>query len=148
MTTGPRGRITEGASYPSSPYAGRFSTLEVTGTRSNRGVSIRSTNNFAASRIVSTWEVTRGSNSGALNVDAHFPTYGDGATITAVTKSGRRVKLTRSAGAIALREVAYFFLHSGGDETGYVLVPRRFPSSATTAVAQPAVQSSAPGFRG
>ena len=33
MTKGPRGKITNGSKYPSTPYAGGFSDLEVTGVR-------------------------------------------------------------------------------------------------------------------
>ena len=140
MTKGPRGRITEGESYPAAPYAGSFSAIEVTGTRSARGVTVRSTNNFREARIVSTWEVTRRSNSAALTVDAHFPSYGDG-TVTAVLKNGRRRKLTR---AIKLSEVAYFSVRSEVPESGYRVVPRRFPADATAELTKPAAQSSAP----
>jgi hypothetical protein len=140
MTKGPRGRVSQGESYPATPYAGSFSTIEVTGTRSAKGVTIRSTHNFTEARIVATWEVTRRSNGAALTVDAHFPSYGDG-TITAVLKNGRRTKLTS---ATKVSEVAYFQVQSGSPETGYRVVPRRLPAGATAELAKPAAQSSAP----
>ena len=127
MTKGPRGRITAGESYPASPYAGRFSTLEVTGTRSAGGVTVRATNNFTEARIVSTWVITRGSSAAALTVDAHFPSYGAG-SIFAVSRGGRRTRLTPSGAGVRLAEVAYFHVVSEQPETGYVIVPRRFPA--------------------
>jgi hypothetical protein len=144
MTKGPRGRITEGQRYPAQPYAGPFGTIEVTGTRAARGVTVRSTNSFAQSHIVSTWKVTRSGNASALDVEAHFPSYGTAGAITAVTKSGRTVALTVGSGKISLSNVAYFWIKSADPETGYVVVPRSFPSGATTAVTRPAAQSSAP----
>jgi hypothetical protein len=143
MTKGPRGRITAGESYPASPYAGRFSTLEVTGTRSAGGVTVRATNNFTEARIVSTWVITLGSSAAALTVDAHFPSYGAG-SIFAVSRGGRRTRLTPSGAGVRLAEVAYFHVVSEQPETGYVIVPRRFPAGARTAVARPSAQSSAP----
>ena len=144
MTKGPRGKVTDGASYPSSPYAGSFSDLEVTGVRKHDGVTVRSTHRFKSDRIVATWTATRGANDRALDVDAHFPSYGDAATVTAVTTSGSRVALKRGGKAIGLRRVAYFWVRSGGSETGYVVVPRSFADGATAAVVRPGKQSSAP----
>ena len=88
-----------GESYPASPYAGRFSSLEVTGTRSAGGVTVRATNNFTEARIVSTWVITRGSSAAALTVDAHFPSYGAG-SIFAVSRGGRRTRLTPSGAGV------------------------------------------------
>jgi hypothetical protein len=45
---------------------------------------------------------------------------------------------------VRLAEVAYFHVVSEQPETGYVIVPRRFPAGARTAVARPSAQSSAP----
>ena len=58
MTQGPKGKVTNGSRYPSSPYAGSFSKIEVTGVRNGHGVSVRATNRFEPDRIVSTWKVT------------------------------------------------------------------------------------------
>ena len=66
MTKGPRGKITDGAKYPSTPYAGSFSDLEVTGVRKGGGVTVRSTNHFKPDRIVGEWQVDpRGQRPGA-----------------------------------------------------------------------------------
>jgi hypothetical protein len=144
MTEGPKGKVTSGKKYPSSPYAGSFDAIEVTGARDNHGVRVRSTNRFSSDHIVCTWKVDRLANSGALDVRAHFPTYGKGAKITAVTTAGKRVALKKGDGAISLKHVAYLWLRSGSPETGYVVVPRRFPKGATTEVVKPGKQSSAP----
>jgi hypothetical protein len=144
MTKGPHGKVTDGAKYPSQPYAGSFNEIEVTGVRHGNGVSVRSTNAFESDRIVSTWQVTRDDNDRSLDVEARFPSYGGGAKITAVTTSGSRVALKRGGNPIALQRVSYFWLRSAGSETGYVVVPRSFPSGAKTAVIRPGKQSSAP----
>ena len=144
MTKGPRGKITTGASYPSNPYAGSFSDLEVTGTRRGGGVTVRSTNHFEPDHILSTWQATRGDNDQALDVEVRFPSYGSSAKITAVTTSGSRIALKRGGTAVALRRVGYFWLRSGGNETGYVVVPLSFTDGAETAVVKPGKQSSAP----
>ncbi|MDA0180117.1 hypothetical protein OJ997_07410 [Solirubrobacter phytolaccae] len=144
MTNGPRGPIKDGARYPADPYAGAFSSLEVTGERSGGGVTVNSTNAFREESILSTWTVRRTSGAARLNVDAHFPSYGAGARVTAVLKTGRSRRLTTRSGAVDLAEVAYFWIKSGDPETGYVVVPRSFPAGAKTAIVKPAVQPAAP----
>ena len=93
---------------------------------------MRATNEFTEARIVSTWVITRGSSAAALTVDAHFPSYGAG-SIFAVSRGGRRTRLTPSGAAVRLAEVADFHVLSEQPETGYVIVPRRFPAGARTA---------------
>ena len=144
MTTGPRGKITSGAKYPSTPYAGSFTDLEVTGVRKGGGVSVRSTNHFKPDHILGEWQVSRGDNDQELDVEVRFPSYGSSAKITAVMKSGSRVAMKKGGAAVALSKVAYFWLRSGGNETGYVVVPLSFTSGAKTAVVKPGKQSSAP----
>jgi hypothetical protein len=144
LTRGPRGRIVNGKPYPSEPYAGGFSTLEVTGARSGGGATVRSTTEFNASRILTTWTARRTRSRDALTVTATLPTYGTDATITAVTKAGDARTLDVGSAPVALRNVAYFWLRSGGDETGYVAVPRRFPTRARATVVRPARQPAAP----
>jgi hypothetical protein len=143
MTKGPRGKITKGSKYPSTPYAGGFSDLEVTGVRKGGGVTVRSTNQFKPDHILGEWQVSRGDNDEALDVEVRFPSYGS-SKITAVMKSGSRVAMKKGGAALALSKVAYFWLRSGGNETGYVVVPLSFTSGAKTAVVKPAKQSSAP----
>ena len=144
MTKGPRGKVTTGARYPANPYAGSFSDLEVTGVRHGGGVTVRSTNRFKPDRVFSTWQVSRGDNDEALDVDVRFPSYGAGATVTAVTKSGGRIALKRGGTAVALSKIAYFWLRSAGNETGYVVVPRSFNNGTEAEVVKPGKQSSAP----
>jgi hypothetical protein len=144
MTKGPKGKVTDGKTYPSQPYAGSFSEIEVTGVRKAHGVSVRSTNRFEPDRIVTTWKVTRDDNDQALDVDARFPSYGAKATITAVATSGSPIALKRGGDPVKLSRIAYFWLRSGGDETGYVVVPLSFHDDARTAVIRPGKQSSAP----
>ena len=144
MTKGPRGKITTGAKYPSTPYAGSFSDLEVTGVRKGGGVTVRSTNHFKPDHILGEWDVSRGDNDQELDVEVRFPSYGSGAKITAVMKSGSRIAMKKGGAAVALSKVAYFWLRSGGNETGYVVVPLSFTSGAKTAVVKPSKQSSAP----
>jgi hypothetical protein len=144
MTKGPRGKITSGSKYPSTPYAGSFKDLEVTGVRKGGGVTVRSTNQFKSDHLLGEWQVTRGSNDQELDVEVRFPTYGNGTTITAVTTSGSRIAMKKGGAAVALSRVSYFFLRSGGNETGYVVVPLSFTKNAKTAVVKPKKQSSAP----
>ncbi len=144
MTKGPRGKITNGSKYPSTPYAGGFSELEVTGVRKGGGVTVRSTNYFKPDHILGTWQVSRGDNDQELDVEVRFPSYGSGAKITAVTTSGSRIAMKQGGSAVALSKVAYFWLRSAGNETGYVVVPLSFTKGAKTAVVKPGKQSSAP----
>ncbi|MBE2319807.1 hypothetical protein DVA67_027835 [Solirubrobacter sp. CPCC 204708] len=144
MTMGPPGRVTEGEKYPDQPYAGPFKALEVTGERSGGGVTVRSTHAFRTDRITATWKVTRGAGRAALDVDAHFPSYGTDATITAVLETGHSRRLTAASGTIALDEVAYFYIKSAEPEAGYVVVPRAAPDGARTAVIRPGAQPAAP----
>ena len=112
--------------------------------RRTHGVSVRSTNRFDSDRNTSTWQVTRNDNDKALSVAARFPSYGSKATVTAVTASGTRISLKRGSRPIALHKIAYLWLRSAGNETGYVVVPLSFPAGAGTAVVRPGQQSSAP----
>ena len=143
MTKGPRGKITSGSGYPSTPYAGGFSQLEVTGVRHGGGATVRSTSYFKPDHILGTWQVSRGDNKQELDVEVRFPSYGK-STITAVMKSGNRIAMKKGGAALALSKVDYFWLRSGGNETGYVVVPLSFTSGAKTAVVKPSKQSSAP----
>ena len=52
--------------------------------------------------------------------------------------------MMRNGDPVALRRVAYFWLRSAGNETGYVVVPLSFTEGTKTAVVRPAKQSSAP----
>ena len=112
--------------------------------RKGGGVTVRSTNHFKPDHILGEWDVSRGDNDQALDVEVRFPSYGSGAKITAVMKSGSRIAMKKGGAAVALSKVAYFWLRSGGNETGYVVVPLSFTSGAETAVVKPGKQSSAP----
>jgi hypothetical protein len=107
-------------------------------------VTVRSTNQFKPDHLLGEWQVSRGGNEQELDVEVRFPTYGSSASITAVTTSGSRIAMKRGGAAVALSRVAYFYLRSGGNETGYVVVPLSFTKGAKTAVVKPGKQSSAP----
>ena len=55
-----------------------------------------------------------------------------------------RIALKRGSKAVALSRIAYFWLRSAGNETGYVVVPRSFHDGTEAEVVKPGKQSSAP----
>ena len=141
VTRSPRGRIKGGRSYPSRPYSGSFSTLAVTATKRNQGVTATTTNTFRAASIQTSWSLSR-SGSTAVSAEVRFPTYGGGGQIVAELKNGGRQTL-RSGSSVSVADVAYFVcLGQGVGQAGYVVVPDRASSGAVARVAQPKAQKS------
>ena len=103
------------------------------------GVRFRSRYVFMTDQIHVHWQITR-TRTDALTAEATLPSWGDG-VLNAILRSGQVVKLAGTA-FVRLSDVRYFFID--GSESGYVVVPRAFPPTATAHVIKPSDQSSNP----
>jgi hypothetical protein len=140
LNRSPQGPITRVKRYPRSPHAGPFETIETGGLVDRAGIRFRSRYVFATDHIHVAWQITRGRRD-ALTAEALMPSWGEGATLNAILRSGQVVKFAGTA-QVPLAQVRYFFID--GVEGGYVAVPRTFPPSATAHGLLPAPQSSNP----
>jgi hypothetical protein len=138
LTRAPRG-VGAHAAHPRHAYAGAFHAVDAEGWTTGRGVRIRSRHRFRARYVESEWTLLPQNGAGRQTAHATFPSWGEGATVTAVLEDGSRHRLT--AGKIGLADVAWFeLMHEGG---GYVVVPRTRPR-ARVHLLHPAAQSTAP----
>jgi hypothetical protein len=140
LNKSPQGPITRVKRYPRSPHAGPFETIETGGLVDRAGVRFRSRYVFATDHIHVAWQITRGRRD-ALTAEALMPSWGEGATLNAILRSGQVVKFAGTI-QVPLPDVRYFFID--GIEGGYVVVPRTFPPTATAHGLLPSPQSSNP----
>jgi hypothetical protein len=129
----PRGTGKAPNPYPKRPYAGAFETLRVRGTKTENGVSIRTTHRFTATYVETEWHV---SGAGGKVIEALFPSWGSNARVTAVNAAGERRAVTRST---SLADVAWFHVES--EHSGYVVIVDGGRSATTS---RPGNQTSAP----
>jgi hypothetical protein len=108
-----------------------------------RGASaaVVSRHRFRPKYVESRWRlIPRRSGRGAHTVRVTFPSWGKKATVTAVLRDGRRVRV--GSERIALRNVSWF--HVAGAEHGYVVVPRSPNLLGLARIVRPPRQGSAP----
>jgi hypothetical protein len=132
----PRGATANPQNYPNRPYAGAFETLRAQGSTSRGGIEIRTTHTFKAAFIETEWRV---SGAKGKQIEVLFPSWGKGARVTAVMKSGARKPVTNG---MALSNVDHFHVES--EHTGYVVTLRSGASGAKALTRRPGAQSSAP----
>jgi hypothetical protein len=142
LTGSPRGRVRGGDRYPARPYAGRFERLSYSGVAEADGARVEVTHAFESDVIVCTWTFTR-TGARELEPEVRFPTWGSGATITAVLGGGNRARL-RSGRGRRLEGVRRIELASGEGQAGYALVVRSAPRTARLTVARVGAQTSNP----
>jgi hypothetical protein len=119
LLAAPRGAGATAAAPPVRAFAAPFRRLRASGAARRGRIVARVVHEFRPAYIETTWRVHAPA---AFTVDVLFPSWGRGATITAVP-GGLYVRSARS---------------------GYVIVPRSLPHGASQHVLHPAPQGSAP----
>lgn len=141
LTQAPRGAVPHPIAYPDRAYAGPFTVLEAAGSTQGPAVTIHSRHRFLADFVQSTWRIVPAhAHTGAHDVEIHFPTTGDDATIVAVLHDGSRRRV--GSEPVALGDVAWF--HLSGRRCGYVVRPLTHRSAGVARLRHPAPQASAP----
>jgi len=137
----PRGASRQLTAYPAHAYAGPFSDLICEAVTRGASAAVVSRHRFRPTYLESRWRlIPRRSGRGAHTVRVTFPSWGKNATVTAVLRDGRRVRV--GSERIALRNVSWF--HVAGAERGYVVVPRSPNLLGLARIVRPLRQGSAP----
>jgi hypothetical protein len=141
LTRAPRGAGAVSSSRVGPAYAGAFSDLRATGTKTTRTLSMRVSHRFTRDWIETTWVAKRQRGRGRYTADVLFPSWGgNAAKVTAVLRGGRRVTL--GSARVRLSSLSYLWVRS--ERSGYVVVPRSRPAGATVHALPAARQPSAP----
>jgi hypothetical protein len=145
LTRSPHGPVKAGRSYPEHPYAGAFEQVQCTGEVQEGDLTVRTTHTFTRDRIYTAWEIHRLDGKHRLAATVRFPSWGHGATITAVLKTGAKVTLGKTP--LPLHGISRFEIHCGEAQSGYSLELDGAPAgtSAYTAVAQTQSTNARPG---
>jgi hypothetical protein len=140
LVRAPSGAGASPRSAPTRAFAGRFRTVQTTGTVRRGGQAGTASYVFRARTIDARWSF-RGTGRAQRSVELRFPSWrGDGrAHVWAVTAGGWTREILNYR---ALDGVSWFYVQS--DRSGYAVVPRSMPASARARMMQPAAQSSAP----
>jgi hypothetical protein len=134
----PKGVTARASSGIGSAYAGTFEDLRATGTTSGGGFRVTTTHRFTPGFVDTRWTIHGGER--RASADVLFPSTGKGASVTAVLRDGRRVRVGSTR--IALARIDHFEVHSV--LSGYTVTPLRRPRGATAHVVRPSRQKSAP----
>ena len=141
LVEAPRGAGAHPAPYPRRAYAGPFSRIDAVGSTRGPGVEIHTRHRFSAEHVQTWWRVLPDGPHEHRDVKLNFPSTGADTTIIATLRDGTRVELT-SASRVRLNRIAY--VHIGGSECGYVVVPRSRNLPGHARISRPHAQSSAP----
>jgi hypothetical protein len=141
LTKAPYGVGEHLAPYPWHAYARAFSTLEAVGSTTGPGVTIHTRHRFKADHVQTSWRVLPVSERDGFDVRVLFPSTGSDVKVTVTLRDGRRVRLSGSH-ELRLRDIAW--LHIGGRECGYVVVPAGSPLPGHARILHPHHQSTAP----
>jgi len=114
----PRGRVVKARRLPRFPDAGPFTELVALGRVSRGGATVTARHRFTPTFIETTWTVRRRRR--GLQAEVLFPTWGDGARVTAVMRDGIELALGAGGPSVAAADVAHF--HLAGPRGGYVVV--------------------------
>jgi hypothetical protein len=119
----PRGALTRPRPYPRIPYAGRFKVVEVQGTAAGNGARITSRHRFTAAAITSHWTAVCATGR-CRRARILFPTWGAGASITAIHTDGSRTVI-RTGSRLPLSDIDHIQLGAG-----YAVKPPTHPAGA------------------
>ena len=136
----PRGASAHLTTYPAHAYAGRFDDLIAEAATRGRTATIVSRHRFRPRYVESRWTLVPHRRGRSSTVRITFPTWGKHATITAVMRDGRRLRV--GAARVALAGVSWF--HIEGADRGYVVVPRSPNLPGRARSLRPKPQGSAP----
>jgi hypothetical protein len=115
-------------SRPATPAAGRFREVVAAGQVARGGVRIATLHRFRVAAIQTRWSVTCEWACAGARVAVHFPTWGRGAHVVAVLRSGQRVRLRHGGPDLRLGDVVRVEL------AGYDIEPVDGPSDARLAL--------------
>jgi hypothetical protein len=139
LTRSPRGAIQTGRLYPDHPYAGAFEQVQCTGEVKEGSLTVRTTHTFTRDRIHTAWEIGRLDGKHRLAATVRFPSWGDGAAISVVLKTGAKVPLGEEP--LPLRGISRFEVRCGEAQSGYSLHLHGAPAGANVYTTQPGAQS-------
>ena len=123
LSRSPRGRVSRVRRLPAHPDAGPFGQLEAVGRVARHGAAVTARHRFTADYVETAWSIEHGRR--RVRAEVLFPSWGSGASVTAVRRDGSSIALAPGGGAIAAAEAAYF--HVAGPSSGYVVT---FPDRA------------------
>lgn len=141
LVEAPRGAVAHPVAYPRRAYAGRFTRLEAVGTTHGPGVEVHTRHRFTTDFIQTWWRILPRGSQAHHDAAVHFPSTGDDVTVTAGLHDGSQVVLGRRT-PLRLAEVAW--LHVGGEQCGYVIVPRSRALPGVVRLIDVRAQASAP----
>jgi hypothetical protein len=141
LVEAPRGVGAHVARYPRNAYAGSFRRIEAAGSTNGPGVEIHTRHRFSAGHVQTWWRVLPEGRRDHHDVKLRFPSTGADTTVTVTLRDGSRRVLTQ-ADSVRAADIAW--VHLGGGECGYVVVPRSRALPGHARIAQPQAQSSAP----
>jgi hypothetical protein len=139
LTRSPRGPAGAARPYPEHPYAGAFEHVQCTGEVQEGDLKVRTTHTFTRDRIHTAWEIRRVDGKRRLAATVRFPSWGHGATVSAVLKTGAKVALRGEPSP--LRGISRFEIRCGEAQSGYSLYLHGAPAGANVYTALPEAQS-------
>jgi hypothetical protein len=139
LTRSPHGPVKAGKPYPEHPYAGAFEQVQCAGEIQEGDLTVRTTHTFTRDRIHTAWDIRRLDSKRRLAATVRFPSWGHGATITAVLKTGAKVALGKTS--LPLRGISRFEIRCGEAQSGYLLHLQGAPAGANVYARKPPAQS-------
>jgi hypothetical protein len=139
LTRSPRGPVNAGTPYPEHPYAGAFEQVQCACEVQEGDLSVRTTHTFTRDRIHTAWAIRRLDGKRRLAATVRFPSWGRGATISAVLRTGAKVGL--GSEPLPLRGISRLEIHCGEGQSGYSLRLHGAPAEANVYATHPAAQS-------
>ncbi len=139
LTRSPRGHVNDDKPYPEHPYAGAFEQVQCRGEVQEGDLLVRTTHTFTRDQIHTGWEIHRLDGKRRLAATVRFPSWGRGATISVVLKTGAEVELGKEP--LPLRGISRFEIRCGEAQSGYSLHLHGAPAGANVYTTQPVAQS-------
>jgi hypothetical protein len=141
LTRAPAGTSATAQTKPGPVFAGPFRRIRARGVFTAGRFRAITSHRFTEAFIDTYWRLDRLRGRARLRADVIFPSWGRGATVSALLRDGTRVRI--SAGrAMALAGIVRFEISSAG--SGYAVAPLRRPRGAIAHVILPSRQSSQP----
>ncbi len=139
LTRSPRGPVNGDTPYPEHPHAGAFEQVQCTGEVQEGDLAVRTTHTFTRDRIHTAWEIRRLDGKRRLAATVRFPSWGHGATITVMLKTG--VKVALGSEPLPLHGISRLEIRCGEAQSGYSLRLHGAPEGASVYETQPGAQS-------
>jgi hypothetical protein len=140
LTRAPRGAGAGAAARRGRAFAGAFRDLRAAGSVQGDGFGAAVRHRFTARAIETRWLLRRTRATGPHTAEVGFPSWGAGASVTAIARDGTRRQM--QAHPIRLARVRAFEVRSAA--AAYRIDRLRAPAGATARIARPAPQASNP----